>query len=981
VSFSDAQEFLARALPWPEDGQGFVNIHWTTVRRKPDGVIDETAKPLWSGRASSSVAEAIRTIQWASKLEDTRDIYVCMSRQSMCDERTSKKGHKYRNAVRHSDNALSLKSFFIDVDVKEGAYSTTKEAVTAFGQFRRAANLPPPTFVVASGSGGFHAHWVLAEPISRNEWLEYSHKLVAAVKQFGLLCDTQCSIDAARVLRVPDTRNFKYEPPRDVRFLLPPGEEYSFERIKTALEPYQTGYKAEPTLPARTPITGDNDLAAGIEVVKANPVVLADTARECAFIREAIDTGGAAYDNPLWNLTTLISTFTEGGRQDAHIMACGHPEYSAESTDELYDRKVVEREKKNLGWPKCTSIAAGYSGCNVCPHRMDGKSPLNFSQANKPAVSNTIKPSNDLPEGYVRDADKVVYQLVQDAKGQTINVAVAPYPVTDGWLQRNPWMLNFTVEINEDITTQISIPFELLPTKEPFFKHVSNQGMNLQEHFMRRFKEFIMAWVDKLRQGRNSVVTSSPFGWVVNNGKDEGFSYGGLVYTPHGDRPAANTDPVLQRQYTPSGDRQPWIDAAQMITDQKRQDLNIILVSAFAAPLLRPLGEQGVLISAFSTETGIGKSTAVKVAQSVWGDPIRGVQSLSDTPNSVINKLGELKNLPLYWDELKSVEDTDRFVNKVLFQLTGGKEKSRLNTRAEQRHSGVWETLMLVASNEPLIDHVARANRTSSAGTVRMMEYTVTPGVIGQIDPTEASLKISRLKDNHGIIGRDYAEFLGHNHDQVLADVTDTSKRLTEKLKLNPDERFWRVCASSLIQGATYANQLGFTAIDLDVFEEYVCKLIGEMRHERKSQTVNMKDKLNVSDVMSRYLDTMRARNTLFTNRIHVSKGKPPANSISVQRDASRLDAVRVQVGLEDGLLRMTEYDFRDWLGENNYSPTIFMKAMEQEFGQQQVTGRMGSGTQYASGTQRLLQIQLAGTPLAEIAAKDIEPEVNANEG
>lgn len=973
MSFSDAQEFLARALPWPEDGQGFVNIHWTSVRRKQDGTVDKTAKPIWSGRALTSVADAVRTLQWISKMEDVRDIYTCMSRQAMCDERTSKKGHKYRNAVRHSDQALSLKSFFIDVDVKEGAYETTKDAVKAFGEFRRAADLPTPTFVVASGSGGFHAHWVLSEPISRSEWLEYSHKLVAAVKQHDLICDTQCSIDAARVLRIPDTHNYKYEPPRNVRFLLPPGDDYSFDRIKQALDPYETGFKPEVTLPPRTPIVGGNDLSAGIEIHKAPPVVLADAARECGFIREAIDTGGAAYDNPLWNLTTLLATFTEGGRQDAHIMACGHADYSVESTDELYDRKVVERERKDLGWPKCTSIAVGYSGCNVCPHRMDGKTPLHFAAAPPAPPSNTIKLSNDLPDGYIRDADRLVYQMVQDTKGQTVPVPIAPYAITNGWLQRNPWMVNFTVEINEDITSQISIPYELLPTKEPFFKHISNQGVNLQEHYMRRFKEFIMAWVDKLRQGRNSVVTSSPFGWVTNNGKEEGFSYGGVVYTPNGDRPAANTDQVLQRQYTPSGSRDAWIEAARMITDQKRQDINIILISSFAAPVFKWLGEQGALISAYSTETGIGKSTAIKVAQAVWGDPIMGVQSLNDTPNSVLNKLGELKNLPMYWDELKGIEDTERFVTKILFNLTGGREKSRLTAKSEQRQIGVWETIMLVASNEPLIDHVTRANRTTSAGTVRMLEFTVTPGVIGQIDPTEASLKISRLRDNHGVIGQEYAQFLGHNVTKVMDDVTETSKRLTEKLKFENDERFWRVCAASLIQGATYANTLGFTNIDLDEFENYICNLVNNTRTDRKSQTVNMRDKLNVSDVISRYLDTMRARHTLFTNRIHVSKGKPLTGSITVQRDASRLDAIHVQVGLEDGLLRMTEYEFRDWLGQNNYSPSIFMKALEYEFGQQQVTGRMGSGTQYASGTQRLLQIQLAGTPLAEIAAKEVE--------
>lgn len=970
MSFDNAREFIARALPWPEDGQGFINIHWTTQRRKPDGTLDTEARPLWSGRAVQSTAEAIKTIAWASKLEDTRDFYVCMSRQALCDERTSKKGHKYRNAVRDGDHALLLKSFFLDVDVKEGAYETTKDAVKAFGEFRRQANLPTPTFVVASGSGGFHAHWVLAEPISRTEWLEYAHKLVAAVKQFGLQCDTQCSIDAARVLRIPDTHNWKYDPPRDVKFLIAPGEEYTFDRIKRALDPFETGFRPEPTLPPRAPIQGVSELAAGIEVRTAPPVNLGEAAKECAFLREAVDTGGANFDNPLWNLTTLISTFTDGGRQDAHLMACGHAEYSQETTDELYDRKSNEREKKNLGWPKCASIAAGYSGCNACPHRMDGKSPLHFAGMIPKAKPQTIKPSNDLPDGYVRDGDGVVHQLVPQSDGSMVTVAVAPYAINDGWIQRNPWHFNFTLKINDDITSQIHIPFELLPTKEPFFKFISNQGVNLQEQYMRRFREFIMAWVDKLRQGRNSIVTSSPFGWTVSGGRLEGFSYGGTVFTPNDDRPAANPNPNIQQQYTPVGERQPWIDAAKMITDQKRAGLNVILASAFAAPLVRFTGQRGLLISSYSLESGIGKSTAISVAQAVWGNPVKGVQQLNDTQNSVINKLGEIKNLPLFWDELKTEEDTRRFVN-LAFQLSSGKEKSRLTSQSIQREVGTWETMMLCASNDSLIDFITRATKMTTAGLMRVLEYTVTPGVIGQIDKTKASLLVSALNDNYGMVGLDYAEFLGRNHPQINADMEVVSTRFSKLLNTDAEERFWHAAVVCIYQGAAYANQLGYTNIDLADLENFLVDAVKNMRKERSSQTVDMRKQINVSNIISQYLDAMRAKHTLFTNSVHVSKGKPPAGSITVERDASKLDGIYVQVGLKDGILRMTDSHLREWLGKAGYSPHVFMKAMEREFGQQRIVGRIGSGTMYASGTQIVHQIQLAGTPLAEIAAQE----------
>ena len=45
-----------------------------------------------------------------------------------------------------------------------------------------------------------------------------------------------------------------------------------------------------------------------------------------------------------------------------------------------------------------------------------------------------------------------------------------------------------------------------------------------------------------------------------------------------------------------------------------------------------------------SRKSGTGKSSAMQVAQAVWGHPIKGVNALNDTPNAVMHKLGKLRN-------------------------------------------------------------------------------------------------------------------------------------------------------------------------------------------------------------------------------------------------------------------------------------------------------------------------------------------------
>ena len=79
--------------------------------------------------------------------------------------------------------------------------------------------VPKPQVIVASGKG-FHAYWLLAEPVilsdddaARRDWAELQRWWVRHVGADPAACDL------ARLLRVPGTLNAKYDPPRPVRFV------------------------------------------------------------------------------------------------------------------------------------------------------------------------------------------------------------------------------------------------------------------------------------------------------------------------------------------------------------------------------------------------------------------------------------------------------------------------------------------------------------------------------------------------------------------------------------------------------------------------------------------------------------------------------------------------------------------------------------------------------------------------------------------
>lgn len=1005
--------FLARVLAWPQDGDApaYGNIHYTFIPKdistsRKDKTTGEPIYP-WGGYAYKDAGAAAKSVLRNSTDNNTRDIYFCTSTQVMAETKIGKGGFTYFKAMRNQDNVSKCKSLFIDIDLTDGkkdkskGYENLKELSAALAKFLQDTGLPKPSLMVFSG-GGMHVYWTLMNALTLQEWLPEAYALAEATKRHGLKCDSGCTIDAARILRVPGTKNHKYDPPRWVKLVGTPVEyDYANSKISAILEPYRVKVpvgsqnSSMALFPPKAPIIG-SDLSSGVDMSGSAPILLDSLVDKCGFITEALGTGGASFANPLWSLTTLISTFTDGGRADAHRMAQGHANYGFGETEELFDRKEGEKISRNLGWPRCAAIsAAGCTSCASCPLFAQGKSPLNFADkavpvtpqgniaqllssplvpvAQVPAaqasvvIPGTGQQDPDLPEGYLRNAYGLILEAHLEDDGTTTWEPISTYPMTEPFLEDTPeWQITFTTRTSFGRTSHITAKLSDLGSAE-LRKGLQGQGLMVDLHAraLLTISDFLMSWIKKLQDTKDAVISSVPFGWSMQGGKLKGFVYANQMFTPTGSETSTNTDPELQRQYSPNGDVQPWLDAAKLITDQKRPGLDAIVASAFAAPLVRFTGHSGLLLSAFSMESGIGKSTALKVAQAVWGNPIKAIQSLSDTQNSVLHKLGELKSLPMYWDELKSEEDTKKFIDTV-FRLTLGKEKSRMNSRVEQRSVGTWETMLVSASNDSLLDGVAFRSRASTAGIYRIFEYTLPPalpGAPGQINISLAQRVVSKLHDNYGGIGLDYADYLGSNIAHVDQSLSAMSTMVEHEVSAKPDERFWVATIATLLQGAAYANSQGYTNIDEIALKAFLYQTLAGMRGTRQSTNVDMRQQSNVVAVLGRFLNENR-RNTIRTNTIHRQKGRPQQGQISVLSDMSKLDSLSVHVGEDDKVIRIGREYLRSWLSKNQMPVHVMLTAITDELGAKLVQGRLGAGTGMANMVETLFEIDLTNSPL-----------------
>ena len=82
---------------------------------------------------------------------------------------------------------------------------------------------------------GLHCYWVLTNEISYNEWKPVADFLKQTCVQHGLQADPSVTSDAARILRVPDTFNFKSPTNKKEVKVIEQADALEFNELKTLL--------------------------------------------------------------------------------------------------------------------------------------------------------------------------------------------------------------------------------------------------------------------------------------------------------------------------------------------------------------------------------------------------------------------------------------------------------------------------------------------------------------------------------------------------------------------------------------------------------------------------------------------------------------------------------------------------------------------------------------------------------------------------
>ena len=424
---------------------------------------------------------------------------------------------------RTTKNAKWFKSFWLDLDCGEGKeYEKQAIALNGLKQFCEATGLPRPS-IVNSGRG-IHAYWPLEEVISYNDWKPTAEALkkLCAIKR--LYADVSVTADAARILRVPETLNFKNptEPYKVAVMLM--SKPVKFEEFKEKL-----GVDLLTAMPAtKRPLDEATRALMGNRISKfANIMLKGD--KGCAQLNY-IYTHQADVSEPLWFSGLSIAKFCDDRDRAVHRISDQHPDYSPTATEDKLDHikgphSCAEFESKNP------------NGCEGCPHRGRITSPIVLGSeiAAATAEDNIVSVKNDTlgtkvtveipayPFPYFRGKNGGVYKRgISNPDNEEESEDVLVYEndlyvvkrLEDPELGEMVWM---KLHLPKDGVREFTIPLSTVAVKERLREALSTKGVAGMPKQMDQLMAFLMLFIKELQYKGRAELMRTQFGWVDKN--------------------------------------------------------------------------------------------------------------------------------------------------------------------------------------------------------------------------------------------------------------------------------------------------------------------------------------------------------------------------------------------------------------------------------------------------------------------------------
>lgn len=772
---------------------------------------------------------------------------------------------------RKADNVHHLNAFFLDIDCNpekaetDGYPGGQEDGLAALRGFVDAYNLPSP-LIVNSGRG-LHVYWLLDEPATPEEWLPVAEGLKEACITHGLKADPVVTSDVARVLRVPGTQNFKTTPPTDVLFYEGTGETHPIELFREAFGEIEPAQPAPPVGESSASDPVADAIIGNYQNVFKTILVKTISGTGCAQLLKII-TEQETLSEPMWRGGLSIAKFCVDGHKAAHRISCKHPEYDADATDRKLDQIK--------GPYTCETFDKLNPGvCKDCKHHNTIKSPIVLGKEVQESEGEVtvedvphLAPTSGkqaytipaYPKPYFRGAYGGVFKRTKDKQGDPTEI---PIYHNDLYVVRRlsdpeaGESLVVRLHLPKDGVREFTIPLASMLSRDEFRKYMAMNGVAVIK--MDELMSYMTSWVNKLQSEHVADIARRQFGWTDDSMSR--FVVGAKEI--HANRVEHNPPssatvrlfPTLQSR----GTLDEWKAVADFFNRPGMEMHQYVVAMSFGSPLVAFSAEGSALFHMYSRDSGFGKTTAMKVANSVWGDPNEMLLMERDTYNSKMNRAEVFKNIFLTIDELTNMQPKD--ASDMVYQFTGSKQRNRMSVsnNVERYRGDLWRLNVSSTGNTSLIARILMYKAMPKAECVRMLEYQARPFTFNSKGETDEFGR--KLMVNYGLACVPYMQCVISKLEESKKLFLDTQHRIDTAVDLSQVHRFWSNQAASAISGAMIAKRIGLINYDIPNLFNWIVNLIQENKSSEGMKRPEAEEVLTTY-LAENYNNILRIRST-----------------------------------------------------------------------------------------------------------------------
>ncbi len=226
---------------------------------------------------------------------------------------------------------------------------------------------------------------------------------------------------------------------------------------------------------------------------------------------------------------------------------------------------------------------------------------------------------------------------------------------------------------------------------------------------------------------------------------------------------------VIFRNVAQKGDFGAWKTLCRDL--RKNIPLRMMMAASFASVLLEPLKVLPFVLHLWGT-TGTGKTVALMVAMSIWGNPKMGglVKTMNMTKNAIMRNAAFLCSIPFAGDELQTIKDKwQGNFDQLIYQITEGVDRGRARAYGGVEDTKTWKNSFIFTGEEP----ITKVN-SGGGSKNRVIEIAIDGPLI-----EDGHYVSSVVQEHYGYAGRKFVEYI---QEMDLNRIMDRYREIFEQL-------------------------------------------------------------------------------------------------------------------------------------------------------------------------------------------------------